>query len=136
MSSSLWREAFRTHIPEIDEQHISLFETAAAFADALERGDGDHAVRSVLFTLLDYTRTHFAAEEVLMQRAGYPGLEDHARTHAKFVLTLRQWIDDLSRVNPREVQVAIEKWLVGHVAGSDPAYVPYVLRESAHLKNR
>jgi hemerythrin len=130
MPPSQWRDSYRTCIPEIDEQHIGLFEAAASLADAMERGEGERGVRMVLLTLLEYTRSHFAFEEALLRSVGYPELDKHLLEHAQFVATLRKWIDEPEFVAPKEVLAFIEQWLVAHIARSDAAYVPYVMRDS------
>ena len=77
MRPNQWRESYRTHIGNVDAQHVGLFDTAAKLADAIASGEGEHVVRSVLFTLLEYTRTHFAEEELLMKQVNYPAIEAH-----------------------------------------------------------
>jgi hemerythrin len=117
----------------VDAQHVGLFDTAAKLADAIESGEGEHVVRSVLFTLLEYTRTHFAEEESLMKQVNYPAIEAHLLEHVYFIDTIRKWMDAPEQLNPDAVLAFIEGWLVGHITHSDAAYVPYILRDSERV---
>ena len=134
MSSNQWRESYRTHDGHIDAQHISLFNMSAAFADAVERGEGERVLYGVLFSLLEYTRTHFADEEALLRRIAYPELEKQVSEHKEFVLTVRKWLDSPSLIDPQQVLTAIEQWLVVHISRSDAAYIPYVLLDKTRVK--
>lgn len=51
----------------------------------------------VLNELIDYTKTHFADEEQLMEEHGYPDYEKHKETHAELIeklLELRAKFDE------------------------------------------
>jgi hemerythrin-like metal-binding protein len=130
MAPSEWRESYRTHVSEIDAQHMAMFDLAAALSEAIKRGEGARALRGAIFTLLEYMRIHIADEEALLRRVEYPDLEKHVREHANFSLTVRKWLEGPTLPEPEEVLAVVEKWLVVHITMSDAAYVPYVLRQS------
>lgn len=73
-----------TGIPGIDAQHRDIFDLAARALSLDAPGaepDGGHRLVTYLVSYADY---HFAAEELTMKLFGYPGLDDHVATHARF----------------------------------------------------
>lgn len=53
-------------------QHKKLVSMVNEMYQAMSQGKGNDVVGKVLNDLIAYTRTHFAAEEKLMQTNGYP----------------------------------------------------------------
>jgi len=110
-------------IDAIDRQHRRLFEIAGRVYENLSGGDEAHAaVASTAAELLDYTATHFADEEAMMQSAGYPGLEAHRREHAELLskvhdMEMRAGFGERSL--PADMSRFLLAWLVGHIRTSD-----------------
>ena len=127
MTQSLWTESLRTHIPEIDAQHLQLFSVASQLRESISQGDGKSAINSVLLFLVEYTQVHFTTEERLLQAAEYSGLESHRQAHVAFVQQLRKAIERPLHVRPDELLEFIETWLIEHVSKTDREYVPYLL---------
>ena len=71
-----WDESLSVGINVIDAQHKRIVQYINELATA--RDNGDRAtIGKVLDGMIDYTVTHFAFEESLMERAGYPILREH-----------------------------------------------------------
>ena len=70
-----WSEKYSVGIREIDDQHKKLIGLVARLQDAMREGKGKAVLDKVLAELIQYTRTHFAAEERIMQTNGYPDFE-------------------------------------------------------------
>jgi len=68
-----WKPEYSVQIPEIDAQHQRLFCLAAELHNAMAQGKGKNVLEHSLAQLVDYTKTHFAHEERLMQESGYEG---------------------------------------------------------------
>jgi hemerythrin len=124
-----WRDSYRTHVAEIDDDHQRLFKLAGSLDRAVRSGNGEKAVRPALLELLDYAQTHFATEERLMQAARFPGLEGHRREHEGFVASLRRRIDLPAAVIAKDLSLMVGNWLVDHVVRTDRDYIPYLLRK-------
>ena len=127
MPAPEWRDSYSTHIPEIDADHQRLFALAASLERAVADGRGEQAVRPAMLELVEYTRTHFEAEERLMAAARYPGLEAHRQEHAGFLASLRRRIELPASVVAKDLSVMLVNWLVDHVVRTDHDYVPYLL---------
>ena len=79
-----WRESFELGIPEIDGDHrvmLELMRAVEATAAAQDRRRSERCVDRFLV----FTELHFAREETLLERWGYPDWQEHARYHAGLV---------------------------------------------------
>lgn len=120
-------DEFLIGIDEIDAEHRRLFEIAAQVYDALNAGDAAAAAaaRHAVTELLDYTKTHFAHEEALMEAAAYPELAAHRDLHRRLIsqahdMEMRVEIGD-SYV-PVELSRFLYNWLVRHIEVSDKKF--------------
>lgn len=120
--SFAWDERLALHVPVIDEEHRSLFALANRLHEAFAAREAAQRLGDILFELLRYTRVHFAHEEQLMERHGYPRLAGHRRQHREFTDRVQ---DFHGRYTAGEVDLGVavlpflEEWLRRHVAGSD-----------------
>lgn len=126
----IWDERLATGDPHIDAQHLELHDLvlelgmlAAAEPDRVRLGE-------VLFDILQYASTHFADEERLMERVGFPGLERQRRLHAAFGREMndvaRAFADGDENVTALEVQQMMYGWLLQHVWEEDLQFAEYV----------
>jgi len=123
MDSVVWTDTLAIGVQVIDDQHRQLFDIRNRLASCLEPGadeNGEHFHR-ILSELFEYTRSHFTAEEEIMQSAGFPDLTAHRQKHASFIDSLVE----LSRAAPEERNVRqqgvtfLTKWLLAHICQSD-----------------
>lgn len=121
-----WSDALATGVADIDEQHKSLFQ----WFGELERAAADQRMMMAAYAitrLSHYTRTHFAAEEVLMERSGYADLVAHRAEHEAFRKRLAQLqAEAVLRDVSEEAVSLMREWLVHHISQVDMAYVPQV----------
>ena len=64
-------------VPSLDEQHKNLISLVNKLNDAMKSGRGKDVLGDILAKLVNYTKTHFAAEEQLMRMHSYPDLASH-----------------------------------------------------------
>ena len=81
-SSIAWQDAYALGVAQIDREHQHLFALAAKMHEGLLAGKGKDQIEKMLTELVNYTCHHFAHEEKLMQKTGYPGYEQHRQDHA------------------------------------------------------
>ena len=122
-----WSSDLDTGIESIDKQHQRILDYVNELDSA--NSSGDMAVTNrVLNELVDYTITHFAFEEELQEKAGYPFLKAHKRVHeifAKRVAEFQKRAEAGENVAP-EVLSMLKIWLVNHIKGDDADYAPSV----------
>lgn len=115
-----WTEAYSVGVPEMDTQHQRLLDMLNTLHEHATSGAQD-AARQVLDQLFDYIAEHFASEEALMERMGYPLLEEHQVTHRQFVrqvLKMRKQ-ERQGILNFNVLQGFLMDWLVLHIKGRD-----------------
>lgn len=120
-----WNESYSVHVRMCDAQHQKLIEIINQLADAMQVGKGAAVIRETLAQLLRYTQVHFAQEEELMKRAGYPNLAAHQQLHRKLVADIQKFHQDLEqggRTNIVAVLDFLKHWLVDHIQKNDKAY--------------
>ena len=136
MSHIEWQDEFTTGINVIDNQHKRIINYINQLHDAQDL-DARQIVDEVLLDLIDYTLSHFAFEESLMEDAGYRALDIHKRTHDSF----RERINDFHQRYKSgedvtdELTALLNVWLINHIAEDDSSYAP-VVRENMPGINR
>ena len=122
-----WSNDLDTGIEVIDKQHQRIVDYLNELSSANDSGDRN-ATNHVLNELVDYTLTHFAFEEELQEKAGYPFLKAHKRVHEIFtkrVAEFQQRAAAGENVAP-ELLSMLKIWLVNHIKGDDADYAESV----------
>lgn len=84
----------------IDKEHRELLKAVNDLMDACSDGKGrDHMIKTIKF-LNDYVDSHFAHEERLQQKSGYPGMTAHKAFHEKYKQTLKEITSVISADKP------------------------------------
>ena len=129
MSLFAWSEKYSVNIREIDDQHKKLIGMVGQLHDAMLQGKGKQVLGKVLGDLIQYTKTHFAAEERLMKTNGYPDYEIHKKKHDsmtdKVAHIYRDYQDGKATIT-MEVMNFLENWVDGHIMGTDRQYAPFL----------
>ncbi|MQY52663.1 bacteriohemerythrin [Rhodocyclus tenuis] len=108
----------------IDAEHRHLFSIARRVQAALSL-PADAALaeaRLAVAELLDYTRTHFAGEEVMMAATGYPDLVGHQALHRELLYQVR---DMEMRIDLEGLSASLDlahflfNWLTQHILHAD-----------------
>lgn len=120
-----WNNQFSVGIEEIDNQHKVLFDLInRLFVAAIQRED--HTVSlEILDALIDYTKTHFALEERLLQDAGYEKFEEHFAEHKVFIEKLNGMAQKFlaeEKTITFELINFLKHWLKDHIMETDMAY--------------
>jgi hemerythrin len=119
-----WDESLSIGVTEIDDQHKRIFDNFNAFAAACKEGHGDEKLNDLFWFLSSYVATHFASEERLMQRIGFPGYGDHHQLHTAFVTEIDALMGRFAQEGPTAELVAtasnlVKKWLTDHICAMD-----------------
>jgi hemerythrin len=128
MALMKWDDTLSVQIDGIDVQHKKLVGLVNQLHDAMSTGTGRQVVGPVLDELVAYTREHFAHEEQLMRRAGYPDLGKHAAEHTKLTSEAAQLQQGVKAGNVLTMDVMnfLVTWLSQHIMKVDKQYVPYL----------
>jgi hemerythrin len=132
MAHLVWKTELNTGIHEIDTQHQRIVQYINALGDARLTND-QKTVGKIIDETIDYTASHFAFEEAMIEDAGYSFVGPHRKVHEIFV---RRVVDFRTRFERGEDVLAelhdmLSRWLFNHIRHEDGAYVPTV---KAHLQ--
>jgi len=128
-----WKELYSCHIPEIDQQHKRLFELGNQLYTLALRNDAEehhNKIKMILTELQAYTVYHFEFEEALLERYGYPNLEEHKDEHQFFIKKLSEFEVDLFQQDMKEVILRlimfVSEWISNHIVIEDKKYGRYI----------
>lgn len=124
MSIEWDKERFITGVDAIDAEHARIAEYLDELELAIGRGDRAHTER-VLEELLDYMREHFAAEDALMEAAGYPLVEMHKKKHEIFIRRASAFVERYMQGEEiaEQIYTLLVRWLPKHIADEDSEIV-------------
>lgn len=129
-------DVFSVGIDQVDAEHRKLFEIAGRVYDHLtDSGDAPmEAARAAVGELIDYTATHFASEEALMEAAGYPALAAHKELHKRLLSQVRDMdmrVELGERYVPVELARFLYNWLVQHIQTEDRKFGEFAARKAS-----
>lgn len=122
-----WLNEYELGIAPIDNQHKRIVEFISKLQEAIRMGNSGYAI-FVLDGLVDYTLTHFAYEEELQERAGYPFFKAHKRIHAIFVRRIASFRERTQAGEDVSAELLdlLETWLISHIKEDDRDYADAV----------
>ena len=124
MTVLVWQPELNTGIDVIDQQHQRIVALINQLADAHTREDQ----AAVLEELVDYTLSHFAFEEELLEESGYSFGPAHKRVHDMFVRRVGEYRmrfeagEDITT----ELKGMLARWLFNHIRSDDKSYSKHV----------
>lgn len=122
---------FSVSHPDMDADHLSLFNLIFTYQDAVENDKGEDVMADVLARLKDYTENHFRREEELMEACGYPQYKNHCQVHQMLCAKVEQFandtaVTDLSAEDAQSLRIAfvefLNNWLRNHILSLDKNY--------------
>ena len=119
-------------IPSIDTQHKQLIAIINKLFDAMTTGKANIVMSEIFDELVKYTQTHFANEEALFKKHGYPQNDAHVKEHVALVT---QAADLQAKFKAGSLTVSsatlnfLKDWLNNHIAVSDKAYAPFLIEK-------
>lgn len=131
----VWDQSFATNIGTFDEQHKKLFAMVNELNQAMQHKRSKEAIGSVLNRLIEYTGSHFAAEEDAFRKSGYPEEEAHVRAHRDLVqqvVALQQKFNAGETLLTHDVIEFLQNWLVKHIKGTDVRYTTHLTKAGIH----
>ena len=116
-----WTSDLDTGIAEIDNQHRRIVD----YINRLNELRHTHDRAGLSDVMVDYTMSHFAFEESLMENAGYLFSGPHKKVHDLFV---RKVAEMQSRFEggedvTEELHGMLSRWLFNHIRNEDHGYV-------------
>ena len=115
----------------IDGEHHVQLELLGALRSVLTAGEERARIDEILEQLVDYTKVHFASEQLLMRLYNYPHIQQHQADHDDAVERL-----DAVRATylAPDAQLALDAvdelsdWIVGHIHSADHKLGHFLVR--------
>ena len=129
MTLMAWNSSYSVGVLTLDSQHTILFDILNELHDAMMEGKASNLTGPILRKLVTYTREHFAAEEGLLTKSQYPGLEAHKLLHRDLI---KQVEDYSERFERGEITLNLHllnflrDWLTNHIMKVDQEYGPWL----------
>ena len=122
-----WVPELDTGIAEIDTQHKRIVDYINKLHE-LRQTHHRERLAEVIAEMVDYTISHFAFEEALMESAGYMFSGPHKKVHDLFtrkVAEMQSRFDGGADVTA-ELHGMLSRWLFNHIRNEDHAYIDSV----------
>jgi hemerythrin len=120
-----WENSFSVGVNSIDAEHKKIIEFINNLHDAANTGKSIAVMSGILGGLVEYTMTHFANEEALMKKHGYPNLEKHRELHDDLFVKVNEYRARLKTERDGfadELMAFLKEWLIQHILKTDMAY--------------
>jgi len=124
----MWRAAYNSGDRQVDRQHRGLFERANRLLDAVLAGAAREVVLVAAHELVTDVAAHFADEERLHERIGYPERQAHAAEHAALLAKAARLSERAAgeALAPAELfQFLAYEVISQHLLGADRHYSRY-----------
>ena len=128
-----WSDAIKIGVPSIDAEHRQLIVLTNDFLTAAEDEALMPQLAAILGELIVHTRSHFQAEERLLDQCGYPHLAAHQAEHTRLLVEAQTLHDRFCRPEAdakltMETAHYLQHWLLDHIVTSDKPCRPYLMR--------
>jgi hemerythrin len=124
-----WDPRLATGDPVVDHQHQTLFSMVNGLHEAIASGATRPRIQRILEELSTYTFEHFAAEERLMARVGYPAMAGHVCKHQDMAKQAIEIIDGY-RSGRLTVSLTLPQfladWVRHHIAEEDLGMITWI----------
>jgi len=134
-----WVPELDTGIAEIDAQHKRIVDYINKLHELKDTHDRE-ALGEVIAETVDYTISHFAFEESMIENAGYMFAGPHKKVHELFtrkVAEMQSRFDSGEDVT-NELHGMLSRWLFNHIRNEDHGYIDSVntyLRMVTHRRD-
>ena len=124
-----WNKDLELGIAVVDSQHKMLVDMINELHDSFLEGKSFEKMGDILTGLLFYSQTHFATEEELFDKHGYPEKRAHISEHNEFIMKISSKVDKMKKgesVLSVDIARYLRDWLINHVMISDKKFAPYI----------
>ena len=130
MAVIAWKEIYETNIVALDKEHRELIVEINRLYEALREKRGVEVLADILSMLEKYTVDHFAHEELLMDKYGFSGAEEHKQVHRDLIQAVEEikikassGTEDLAR----QLLKFLRYWLLEHIMVVDKKYGEFLV---------
>lgn len=119
---------FSVLVDDMDADHRRIFQFINEIHEQAKDGATVFQQASKFREMANFTAEHFRREEALMEKHGYPKLQEQKDAHTKLLASVDVYANTLESGDPVNLVAALNflnKWLQGHILGEDRQYGEY-----------
>ena len=119
-----WNDSYSIGCEDVDLQHKQLIAHLNSAVTACADGQNTDHVRSTVAFLVNYTVKHFADEEAIQKKCGFPGYEAHKKLHDDLTATVGEVVkkfetDGSTTDLSNTLNTVLIKWVINHIHNED-----------------
>jgi hemerythrin-like metal-binding protein len=115
-----WSQEYRINVEVLDAQHRRLATLVERMSEQLAADRTTDAAEETLSELLRVTRLHFATEEELMLKYGFPGYAEHRAEHKRLLFELETLLAAVADSQDGDAKRDVdEHWVLQHLLSQD-----------------
>ncbi len=126
MPKMKWTEAFSVGVQVIDDQHKKWIDIINKYHDSIiDKSDNENLTAQIMDEMMEYSKFHFAFEEAILEKNGYPKIADHRALHNNYIEMLLKKVQEEQNgelMLSRDVMVMLINWLQNHILFEDMKY--------------
>ena len=124
-----WTNDLSVGVSSIDKQHQELVNLINRLHRAMTTRQTDAVMLEVVERLKNYAAKHFAYEEKLFHKYGYPATAEHEEIHRTFVGQVVDFEEGLKHGKAKvtmDIMRFLKDWLIDHIMIEDHKYGPFL----------
>jgi hemerythrin-like metal-binding protein len=125
----VWEDQYALGHDEIDRQHRQIVDLLNELYDGVRDGIKEERMAAILDGLCRYAETHFAFEEAVLAKIGYPNLAAHRRQHAWWRAKAHEFqarFQSHDREICQDAFTMARNWWLEHIQHEDRECIPYL----------
>jgi hemerythrin len=125
-----WLDEYNLGIPDIDQQHQSVFDLIDELNEAFVNRETDLKMKYLLAELEKYAENHFKTEEKHFKAAKYSEMTEHFKSHELYRDKIKEFRKkhDMGSNVTYTLMSFLRLWWTQHILKEDKAYAS-VLKE-------
>jgi hemerythrin-like metal-binding protein len=117
----------------MDDQHAALMDALNEVLAAVAHGADQPTLTAYMTRLITLAEQHFASEERLLERFGFPGLDEHRIEHRAMLERLYEWHGKRPGAGYLTTWLEnLRSWFHNHTEGVDREYGPWLRAHGVH----
>ena len=116
-----WKKEYSIGNDQVDKEHMKLISLANLVLNFSNAGEEATIIKKAVFTLYDYTKTHFANEENYMEEVRYEHLEEHKALHVNIIKEMNTIMKGTTRLDElvNKLKELMSVWVIDHIVTED-----------------
>ncbi|MBT3471555.1 MAG: EAL domain-containing protein [Gammaproteobacteria bacterium] len=119
-------ERFGIGHKEIDQQHQMLFKIINRLVAAIEHGNAEAQLQSILNEMQEYAEFHLLSEEMVLNDAQYLYSKEHHDKHELVRRGIQQLVDYQYTLHPVQAYQYLKEIWIGHILNEDREFSDYI----------